>query len=168
MKSFCVKCWWNWHLEALFSPSAAITLARASREASASAAMARWSCSGSLASLLKTKIVKNSVQNFYIFVDLLIALVQKVQHQEVTSVASNLDYENIIKNSGSLPFTGSCTPQQKIRKLAYFCICVNGIFITKSNALFTRDIFAHNIAMLRYKIFWFQSIDFHWTTKVSS
>ena len=39
--------------EALISPSAAITLARASRLASASAAMARWSCSGNLASFLK-------------------------------------------------------------------------------------------------------------------
>ena len=40
-------------LEALISPSAAITLARASRLASASAAMALWSCSGNLASFLK-------------------------------------------------------------------------------------------------------------------
>ena len=39
--------------EARISPSAAITLARASRDASASAAIARWSCSGNRASLLK-------------------------------------------------------------------------------------------------------------------
>ena len=39
--------------EALFSPSAAITFALASLEASASAAMALWSCSGSRASFLQ-------------------------------------------------------------------------------------------------------------------
>ena len=39
--------------EAFFSPSAAITLALASRAASASAAIARWSCSGSRASFLQ-------------------------------------------------------------------------------------------------------------------
>ena len=38
--------------EARFSPSAAITLALASREASASAAIARCNCSGSRASFL--------------------------------------------------------------------------------------------------------------------
>lgn len=40
-------------LEALFSPSAAITLALASLEASASAAIARCSCSGKRASFLQ-------------------------------------------------------------------------------------------------------------------
>ena len=39
--------------EARISPSAAITLARASRDASASAAIARCSCSGRRASLLE-------------------------------------------------------------------------------------------------------------------
>ena len=39
-------------VEALYSPSAAMTLARASRDASASAAMARCSCTGKRTSLL--------------------------------------------------------------------------------------------------------------------
>ena len=61
-------------LEALISPSAAITLALASLLASASAAMARCNCSGNLASFLKNEnfikkwefalvLVTNSVVN---------------------------------------------------------------------------------------------------------
>uniref|UniRef100_A0A7N5K218 Uncharacterized protein n=1 Tax=Ailuropoda melanoleuca TaxID=9646 RepID=A0A7N5K218_AILME len=41
-------------LDAFISPSAA-TLARASREASASAAIALWSCTGSFTSLISTR-----------------------------------------------------------------------------------------------------------------
>nr|AAG35528.1 PRO0720 [Homo sapiens] len=42
-------------LDAFISPSAAITLARASRDASASAAIALWSCTGSFTSLISTR-----------------------------------------------------------------------------------------------------------------
>uniref|UniRef100_A0A0D9RLI5 Uncharacterized protein n=1 Tax=Chlorocebus sabaeus TaxID=60711 RepID=A0A0D9RLI5_CHLSB len=42
-------------LDAFISPSAAITYARASRDASASAAIALWSCTGSFTSLISTR-----------------------------------------------------------------------------------------------------------------
>uniref|UniRef100_G1S5P3 Uncharacterized protein n=1 Tax=Nomascus leucogenys TaxID=61853 RepID=G1S5P3_NOMLE len=42
-------------LDAFISPLAAITLARASRDASASAAIALWSCTGSFTSLISTR-----------------------------------------------------------------------------------------------------------------
>ena len=48
MSAASLRAW-----DAFFSPSAAITLALASLAASASAAMALWSCSGSRASFLK-------------------------------------------------------------------------------------------------------------------
>ena len=50
-------------LEAFCSPSAAITLARASRAASASAAIARCSCTGRRTSLLH--VLKNAIMNDY-------------------------------------------------------------------------------------------------------
>ncbi|KAL4668691.1 hypothetical protein H8958_001981 [Nasalis larvatus] len=42
-------------LDAFISPSAAITYGQASRDASASAAMALWSCTGSFTSLISTR-----------------------------------------------------------------------------------------------------------------
>jgi len=49
-KAASFKC-----VEAFFSPSAATTLARASRAASASAAMALWSCTGTRTSFISTR-----------------------------------------------------------------------------------------------------------------